>query len=72
MHNSGASRREIEELHLVVIASEAKQSILSSRLHGLLRFARNDGWDRRGCLTDSRYGAIPDVPIAEPLHPFLP
>ncbi len=26
-----------------VIASEAKQSILSLRLHGLLRFARNDG-----------------------------
>jgi hypothetical protein len=45
MHNSGASRREIVDLYLVVIArSEAtKQSILTSRLHGLLRSARNDG-----------------------------
>jgi hypothetical protein len=42
MHNSGASRRENAEVYLVVIASEAKQSILSSWLHGLLRFARND------------------------------
>ena len=42
MHNSGASRRESAEVYLVVIASEAKQSILSSWLHGLLRFARND------------------------------
>jgi hypothetical protein len=30
------------EAYLAVIASEAKQSILSLRLHGLLRFARND------------------------------
>jgi hypothetical protein len=29
-------------VYLAVIASEAKQSILSSRRHGLLRFARND------------------------------
>jgi hypothetical protein len=30
-----------------VIASEAKQSILSCLLlYGLLRFARNDGWGR--------------------------
>jgi hypothetical protein len=42
MHNSGASRRESAEVYLAVIASEAKQSILSSWLHGLLRFARND------------------------------
>jgi hypothetical protein len=42
MHNSGASRRENAEVCLAVVASEAKQSILSSWLHGLLRFARND------------------------------
>ncbi len=43
--NSGL-RREIAEvcLDFAVIASAAKQSILSFMLlHGLLRFARNDG-----------------------------
>ena len=38
---SGASRREGEERD--VIASEAKQSMLSLWRDGLLRFARNDG-----------------------------
>jgi hypothetical protein len=46
-HGSGASRREIADSHLVVIArSEAtKQSSLLFRgaNYGLLRFARNDG-----------------------------
>jgi hypothetical protein len=45
-HNSGASRRGMEKAYLAVIASEAKQSILSLRLHGLLRFARNDDLKR--------------------------
>jgi hypothetical protein len=52
--NSGAIRAARAEVHLAVIASQrvapnarpmtssAKQSILSSRLHGLLRYARND------------------------------
>ena len=41
---SRETRGEIAKLYLVVIASEAKQSILSFLLHdGLLRFARNDG-----------------------------
>jgi hypothetical protein len=41
--NSGASRGEIANLYLPVIASEAKQSTLARLLpHGLLRFARND------------------------------
>jgi hypothetical protein len=41
---SGASRREDANVRLEfhVIASAAKQSILSLRLDGLLRFARND------------------------------
>jgi hypothetical protein len=45
LHNSGAIRRGMADAHLAVIASVAKQSILSSRSHGLLRrFApRNDG-----------------------------
>jgi hypothetical protein len=44
---SGVSRRENAYLCLDVIArSEAtKQSILSLRRHGLLRFARNNGFD---------------------------
>ena len=44
-HNSGASRREIAESYLAVIASEAKQSIKQESKDGLLRrFApRNDG-----------------------------
>jgi hypothetical protein len=42
MDNSGVSRGEMAKVYLAVIASEAKQSILSSRRHGLLRFARND------------------------------
>src|SRR5216684_6409638 len=44
MQTSGASRREIAKPRLDVIASAAKQSILSFCCgHGLLRFARNDG-----------------------------
>jgi hypothetical protein len=71
LHSSGASRRENEELHLVVIASEAKQSILSLRLHGLLRFARNDGVGTAVAVSQmnhtpgTTFDAIPDVPIAE-------
>jgi hypothetical protein len=44
-HNSGASRREIAESYLAVIAREAKQSIKQESKDGLLRrFApRNDG-----------------------------
>jgi hypothetical protein len=42
VQNSGARRRGNAESYLTVIASEAKQSILSLWLHGLLRFARND------------------------------
>src|SRR5438445_11910622 len=34
---------DAERAVVFVIASEAKQSILSLRPHGLLRFARNDG-----------------------------
>src|ERR1700716_4308456 len=41
---SGASRREDERVCLVVIASAAKQSMLSLWQDGLLRFARNDGF----------------------------
>src|SRR5258705_8720694 len=49
---SGASRCEVANVRLDVIASEAKQSTLSLRLDGLLRFARNDGLqlNRRGSL----------------------
>jgi len=35
MHNSGVLRGEKAEAHLAVIASVAKQSILSSRPHGI-------------------------------------
>jgi antitoxin CptB len=48
LHNSGAWCREIAELHLAVIArSESDEAIHSSFtwLHGLLRFARNDGFE---------------------------
>src|SRR6266576_913900 len=38
-----ASRGEAANVRLAVIASAAKQSILSLRRDGLLRFARNDG-----------------------------
>ena len=41
--DSGALRGEVANVCLDVIASEAKQSILSLRRDGLLRFARNDG-----------------------------
>jgi hypothetical protein len=40
---SGAWRSEVMNVRLDVIASEAKQSILSCCSNGLLRFARNDG-----------------------------
>jgi len=44
MHDSSALRYEAAKARLVVIASAAKQSILSFLvLYGLLRFARNDG-----------------------------
>ncbi len=43
MHDSSALRCEAANVCLVVIASGAKQSILSLRRDGLLRFARNDG-----------------------------
>jgi hypothetical protein len=36
-HNSGASRREIAESYLAVIAREAKQSIKQESKDGLLR-----------------------------------
>jgi hypothetical protein len=54
MHNSGASRGEMAEMYLAVIASEAKQSILSSWQHGLLRCARNDGMGRLETESDTR------------------
>jgi hypothetical protein len=44
INGSGASRGEGEVVcGFFVIASAAKQSILSLRRDGLLRFARNDG-----------------------------
>ena len=60
MHNSGASRREVANVRLGVIASAAKQSILSSRgKMDLLRFARNDGRGSSDCFAE---------PVIEGVH----
>jgi hypothetical protein len=60
LQDSGAARREAANVCLAVIASAAKQSILSLRRDGLLRCARNDGAGdglRRGACHRSRIRA---------------